>query len=544
MKRLLTVACMLSIGSVVWAQSAPPLASAQSFAVLGATTVTNTGLTVIDGDLGVSPGTAVTGFPPGAVIRGAIHSADPTAVAAQADAHTAYADLVAETCGTNLSGQNLGTSPGAVAVLAPGVYCFGSSTGLTGTLTLSGNGVYVFQIGSTLITAANSSVVLANGATAQNVFWQVGSSATLGASTFLEGSILAHTSISLTGGSSVAGHIFALGGAVTLDTDAIDTASNQQFTIESDSAQDSAGIATSSDPNAIVQCTVNAPCPQELYLTFNTINQQPAVLGNPNALWDTNSIDDPDQLVSLTTTNLCSSNAVVQLGNEDESTYTFSGTISGDGSGNNNPCLSAPGSPTTGSYSLSTGEVGTYTIYALPDPSGTYTGTFNDSGNSGNNHKNAPGSGSDTLSLNVNADFSVTATLVLTPGELCPAQTATLTLSSSDPVAINNGVDPADGISSVSAGESVLLSLADNVGNLEWVIMTDQDANGNVLPMGSLYATGFSPAGVCSGTLIYDKPFAQKGVKAQPRPGKNHHRRHLTKQIREFEERVENRQRR
>jgi hypothetical protein len=543
MKRILTLACMLSIGSVVWAQSAPPLASAQSFAVLGATTVTNTGLTVINGDLGVSPGTAVTGFPPGTVIRGAIHADVATAVTAQADAHTAYDDLVAETCGTDLNGQTLGMSPGPV-VLTPGVYCFGSSAQLTGTLTLSGNGVYVFQIGSTLISAANSSVVLANGAKAENVFWQVGSSATLGASTFLEGSILAHISASVTGGSSVAGHIFALMGAVTLDTNAIDTASNQQFTIESDTTQPSAGFATTSDPNAIVQCTLNAPCPQELYLTFNTISQQPAILGDPNVLWGTNSIDDPDQLVSLTTTNLCGSNSVIQVGNEDGTSYTFTGSSIVNGAGNSNPCLSSPGSSTTGSYSLSTGEVGNYTIYALPDPSGIYSGTFNDTGSSAKNHKNSIENGSDTLSLNVNPDFSVTSTLVLAPGELCSAQTSTLTLSSSDPVAINNGVDPADGISSVSMGESVFLSLADNVGNLEWVVMTDQDANGNVLPVGSLYATGFSAAGVCDGTLIYDKPFAQKGVRAKPRPGKNHHRRQLTKQMREFEQRIENRERR
>jgi hypothetical protein len=412
---------MLSIGSVVWAQSAPPLASAQSFAVLGATTVTNAGATVINGDLGVSPGTAVTGFPPGTVIRGAIHADDPTAVTAQADAHTAYADLVAETCGTNLSGDILGTSPGAVT-LAPGVYCFGSSAQLTGTLTLSGNGVYVFQIGSTLTTASNASVVLAGGATAENVFWQVGSSATLGGSTFLEGSILAHTSVSVTGGSSVAGHIFALMGAVTLDTNAIDTASNQQFTIESDHTSLSAELATSSDPNATVQCTVAAPCLQDLYLAFNTISQQPAILGDPNVLWDTNSIDDPDQPVSLTTTNLCGSNSVIQVGNEDGTSYTFSGSSIVNGAGNSNPCLSSPGSSTTGSYSLSTGEIGNYTIYALPDPSGTYTGTFNDTGSSGNNHKNAAGNGSDTLSLSVNPDFSVTSTLVVAPGELCPAQ--------------------------------------------------------------------------------------------------------------------------
>jgi len=543
MKRLLAIACMLSIGSVVWAQSAPPLASAQSFAVLGATTVTNAGATVINGDLGVSPGTAVTGFPPGTVIRGAIHADDPTAVTAQADAHIAYADLVAETCGTNLSGDILGTSPGAVT-LAPGVYCFGSSAQLTGTLTLSGNGVYVFQIGSTLTTASNASVVLAGGATAENVFWQVGSSATLGGSTFLEGSILAHTSVSVTGGSSVAGHIFALIGAVTLDTNAIDTASNQQFTIESDHTSLSAELATSSDPNATVQCTVAAPCLQDLYLAFNTISQQPAILGDPNVLWDTNSIDDPDQPVSLTTTNLCGSNSVIQVGNEDGTSYTFSGSSIVNGAGNSNPCLSSPGSSTTGSYSLSTGEIGNYTIYALPDPSGTYTGTFNDTGSSGNNHKNAAGNGSDTLSLSINSDFSVTSTLVVAPGELCPAQTTTLTLSSSDPLAISNGVDPTDGISSVSVGESVMLSLADNVGNLEWVVMSDQDANGDELPAGTLYATGFSAAGVCDGTLIYDKPFAQKGVRAKPRPGKHHRRRYLTEQMREFEERVENGQRR
>jgi type VI secretion system secreted protein VgrG len=117
----------------------------------------------------VSPGTAVTGFPPGIVTGGSIHAGDATAASAQADAHTAYAALVAETCGTNLTGQTLGTSPAAVT-LSPGVYCFNSSPQLTGTLTLTGNGVYVFQMGSTLTTASNSSVVLANDAKAGNAF--------------------------------------------------------------------------------------------------------------------------------------------------------------------------------------------------------------------------------------------------------------------------------------------------------------------------------------------------------------------------------------
>jgi hypothetical protein len=217
MKRLLLVTCLLSVGNLAWAQSAPPLASAQSFAILGASTVTNAGPTVINGDVGVSPGTAVTGFPPGTVTGGAIHADDATAVAAQGDAHTAYSALIAEPCGTNLSGQILGTSP-AATTLSPGVYCFNAAAQLTGTLTLSGNGVYVFQIGSTLTTASNSFVVLANQASAVNVFWQVGSSATIGTNTVFVGSIIAMTSDTVTAGSSVDGHVFALNGAVTLDT--------------------------------------------------------------------------------------------------------------------------------------------------------------------------------------------------------------------------------------------------------------------------------------------------------------------------------------
>jgi hypothetical protein len=116
-----------------------------------------------------------------------------------------------------LSGLTLGTSPGAVT-LSPGVYCFGSSAQLTGTLTLSGSGVYIFQVGTTLTTASSSSVVLASGATATDVFWQVGTSATLGANTSFVGSIFASISDTITAGSSVYGRVFALNGAVTLDT--------------------------------------------------------------------------------------------------------------------------------------------------------------------------------------------------------------------------------------------------------------------------------------------------------------------------------------
>jgi hypothetical protein len=224
MKKLTLVICLLSVGRLGWAQSAPPLGSAQSFAVLGGSTVTNTGATVVTGDLGVSPGTAVTGFPPGSVSGGTIHAGDATASAAQAGAHKAYQDLVAEPCGTNLTGKTLGTSPGAVT-LSPGVYCFNSSAQLTGTLTLTGSGVYVFKIGSTLTTASKSSVVLAKGATAGNVFWQVTSSATLGTNTAFEGNILALISDTVTTGASVSGRVFALTGSVTLSGNRIRAAS-------------------------------------------------------------------------------------------------------------------------------------------------------------------------------------------------------------------------------------------------------------------------------------------------------------------------------
>jgi type VI secretion system secreted protein VgrG len=224
MEKLMLVVCILGMGSLGWAQSAPPLGSAQGFAVLGASTVTNAGPTVITGNLGVSPGTAITGFPPGTVSGGTIHAGDAAATAAQAAAHTAYANLVAQPCGSNLTGKTLGASPGAVT-LSPGVYCFNSSAQLTGTLTLNGSGIYVFKMGTTLTTASNSSVVLAKGATAGNVFWQVGSSATLGTNTVFVGSILANISDTVATGASVTGRVFALTGAVTLSENRIRAAS-------------------------------------------------------------------------------------------------------------------------------------------------------------------------------------------------------------------------------------------------------------------------------------------------------------------------------
>lgn len=191
------------------------LGTAGSFAVLAATTITNTGATTITGDVGLHPGSAVTGF--GTVtVHGATHVADAAALAAKNALVTAYNTAAAATPVTAVATE-LGTT-----TLTPGVY--GSDTlGLTGTLTLDGAGVYIFQAGSTLITAPNSAVSLINGASACDVYWQVGSSATLDTTTSFKGTIMALTSIALKTGATLEGRALARNGAVTLENNTINS---------------------------------------------------------------------------------------------------------------------------------------------------------------------------------------------------------------------------------------------------------------------------------------------------------------------------------
>jgi len=191
------------------------------FRVLGGSAVTNTGNTVIDGDLGVYPGTSITGFPPG-LVNGTIYDGDAVAMQAQADALNAYNFFAGLSSNENLSGQNLGGLE-----LTPGVYTFDSSAQLTGELMINWEGMsnqsVVFQIGSTLIVGGGSMVVGINMGQNDNIYWNVGSSATLGATAQFEGTIIAVANDTLnTGASDNCGRIIALNGAVTLDDNFID----------------------------------------------------------------------------------------------------------------------------------------------------------------------------------------------------------------------------------------------------------------------------------------------------------------------------------
>ncbi len=210
----------LALSVCLNAQLPVNLGTAGNFAILAGSTITNTGPTVVNGNIGVSPGTAIVGFPPGIVI-GTINAGNPVAAQGESDLINAYNDASGRICpGPPLPGDIGGTT------IMPGVYCNASSVGITGVVTLNGNGnpnaVFIFQIGSTLTTAANNSTVnLINGATAANVFWRVGSSATLGTNTIFNGTILAQASITATTGAVLNGRALAITGASTLANNSV-----------------------------------------------------------------------------------------------------------------------------------------------------------------------------------------------------------------------------------------------------------------------------------------------------------------------------------
>ena len=215
---LAAVLCLTIAAPAFAAQPPVGLGTADAFAVLAGSTVTNTGPSVVNGDLGVSPGAAVTGFPPG-IVNGTIHAADAVASQAQSDTTIAYDDAAGRTPAASVPADLGGL------LLSPGVYNSAAALGLTGDVTLDGQGdasaVFIFQVGSTLTTASGSRVVLVNGADACNVYWQVGSSATLGTNSSFRGTILALTAITLNTGANVLGRTLARNAAVTMDDNVI-----------------------------------------------------------------------------------------------------------------------------------------------------------------------------------------------------------------------------------------------------------------------------------------------------------------------------------
>ncbi|MGZ8251994.1 MAG: ice-binding family protein [Methylophilaceae bacterium] len=213
---VLPLACMSAPAS-----AASLLGSAQNFAVLGGSTITNTNVTIIQGDLGVSPGSAYADVG-STTLTGTTHLSDSVALQAQTDALSAYNFLASQPFTTNLTGQDLGS----LGSLLPGIYHFDSSAQLTGTLTLDAmnnpNALYIFQIGSTLTSASNSFVNVLNGSANIGIYFQVGSSATLGTGSTFAGNILADQSITLNTNTTIqSGRALALNGAVTMDSNLI-----------------------------------------------------------------------------------------------------------------------------------------------------------------------------------------------------------------------------------------------------------------------------------------------------------------------------------
>ncbi|MEO8135534.1 MAG: ice-binding family protein [Betaproteobacteria bacterium] len=218
-RRVFSFAVLCVVSGLASAQIA--LGTAQNFGVLGGSAVTNTGPSIVQRDVGVSPGSSVTGFPPG-LTSGVIHITDAAAGQGQVDLTTAYNAAAGSPCNVDLTGQDLGG-----LTLTPGVYCFSSSGFLTGTLTLDAqnnpDALFVFKTGSSLVTASASAVAYINtgGNSCITTYWQVGSSATLGTGSSFAGDILALFSITLTTGAGTSGRTLARNGAVTLDSNVV-----------------------------------------------------------------------------------------------------------------------------------------------------------------------------------------------------------------------------------------------------------------------------------------------------------------------------------
>ncbi|MCU1423714.1 MAG: Sortase [Microbacteriaceae bacterium] len=292
------------------AQAAPldgpiHLGTAGDFGVLAASTVTNTGPTLISRNLGLSPGTSITGFPPGRV-AGEVQNTTAVATQAQVDVSTAYKEAASLTPSSTTRYEDL-----AGLSLTPGVYS-GGELSLTGDLTLAGGAesVWVFQADSTLITGSSSNIIVTGGASVCNVFWQVGSSATLGTESTFVGTILANNSITATTGADVTGRLLASNGAVTLDSNVITTveACDTEGEDEGEGGDEGDG-GEGSESDTPVTVTSGAPTP----ITVGTpYGFQIDAAGTPTPTFTVGSGALPEGLTLDTKTGLVSGTPVAR----------------------------------------------------------------------------------------------------------------------------------------------------------------------------------------------------------------------------------------
>lgn len=248
---VLSTGLLLPLGAAQ-AATAVPLGTAESFAVLAGSTITNTGPSTVTGDVGLHPGTDVTGFAD-VTHDGALHVTDAVALQAKTDLDTAYTNAAGQTPVTEIPTELGGTK------LMAGVYNSAAGTfGITGTLTLDGadnpDAVFIFQMGSTLTTASGSSIELVNGADLCNVYWQVGSSATLGGDSDFVGTVMADQSITLITGATVQGRVLARSAGVTMDTNTITNAA-----CTTGSGTDDEGTAEDGDTTSQVEDVPTGP---------------------------------------------------------------------------------------------------------------------------------------------------------------------------------------------------------------------------------------------------------------------------------------------
>lgn len=242
---LLASGLLVPIGTAQ-AATAVPLGTTRDFAILAGSAITNTGASTVVGDVGLHPESAVSGFA-SVTHDGSLHVADGVALQAKNDLDVAYTDAALQPGATEVPTELGGTT------LTPGIYDSAAGTfGLTGALTLDGEGdpnaVFIFQMDSTLTTASGSSVNLINGADLCNVYWQVGSSATLGTNSTFRGTILAEASITVTTGASIEGRLLARSGQVTLDTNTITSAACATPAAEDETEDETEVDDTPTDP--------------------------------------------------------------------------------------------------------------------------------------------------------------------------------------------------------------------------------------------------------------------------------------------------------